>query len=166
MTSTEPTRRATPFADLRALPGPPDRDEPDDGREFGSLDARGLPVPTYTAAHARAERNLQTAIRDCYDDGVLVPCQSDPMTWDADGYQAQEDVTRAALLCRTACPVLDRCTAFLATEPPVCGILAGRYVPHSTDRIPGAAVNRKDNWACAVAVTTEVAEGAEGGAAA
>jgi len=119
--------------------------------EFGSLDDAGLPGPAYTQAQAHAERNLHAAITAAYDDGVTVPCLTDPATWDADqtaGRVTREDVFRAAQLCRTACPVFDRCEAFLATKPPVCGIVAGRFIKHPSEIRPERPVaNLKDDWA-------------------
>ncbi|GAB3813448.1 hypothetical protein [Kribbella italica] len=119
--------------------------------EFGSLDDAGLPGPAYTRDQARAEQNLHAGIRAAYDDGVTVPCLTDPATWDADttiGRVTREDVFRAAQLCRTACPVFERCTAFLATKPPVVGIVAGRFVKHPSEvRHERPATNLKDDWA-------------------
>lgn len=117
--------------------------------EYGSLDDYDLPGPVLTQPQAKAERTLHTAIRAAYDDGVTVPCLTDPATWDADNNPTREEITRAARLCRTACPVFDQCTAFLATEPPVCGIVAGRFVPHAMDVIGHRAASqaRKDEIA-------------------
>ena len=122
--------------------------------EYGSLDDAGLPGPVYTRAQARAERNLHAGIRAAYDDGVTVPCLTDPATWDADfseGQVTREDVFRAANLCRTACPVFALCEAFRLTNPLAHGILAGRYIKHPSEvRSPGSArpdTNRRDDWA-------------------
>jgi len=149
------TTTANPAGDrptLRVVPGPP-APVPDGEEvkavvrhEFGSLDLVGLPGPVYTRAQARNERTLQAAIRAAYDDGVTVPCLTDPATWDGDRPEVRrEDIARAARLCRTACPVFDRCAAFLATQPPVCGVVAGRYVRHATDSHTNP--NMKDDWA-------------------
>lgn len=130
-------------------------------RELGSLDDYNLPTPVLTQRQARAERSLHAAIRAEYDDGVTVPCLTDPATWDADqtvGQVTREDVFRAAQLCRTACPVFDRCGAFLATEPPVCGVVAGRYVKHPMEIKPSQAdLNRKDDWATGRDLTASTA---------
>ncbi|MGY4768956.1 hypothetical protein ACXC9Q_18750 [Kribbella sp. CWNU-51] len=160
MTTTD-TANTTVRPHLRVLPGPPvPAPEPGpapDGddvkavvrQEFGSLDLVGLPGPEYSQAQARAERTLHAAIRAAYDDGVTVPCLTDPHTWDADDNPCAADITRAARLCRTACPVFEQCNAFLATRPPVCGIVAGRFIPHSTDAIEHRAAShaRKDEVA-------------------
>jgi hypothetical protein len=119
-------------------------------RELGSLDDAGLPGAAYTQTQARAERTLHIAIAAAYDDGVTVPCLADPATWDADsrnGTVTHEEVFRAASLCRTSCPVFERCKAFLATSPPVCGVVAGRFVKDSTETRPGCTTNLKDDWA-------------------
>jgi hypothetical protein len=136
-------------------------------REYGSLGDAGLPGPVYTRAQARAERNLHAAIRAAYDEGVTVPCLTDPATWDADfseGQVTREDVFRAANLCRTACPVFVLCEAYRLTNPPAHGILAGRYVRHPSeiraprpDRPDRADINRRDDWATGRDLTTDAA---------
>jgi hypothetical protein len=94
-----------------------------------------LPVPLLTAPQARAHVALTRAIQDQYDQGVLTPCRMDPGTWDADDSSTpvQRDIKRAARLCRFACPVFAECRAFLATEPPVHGIVAGEFRRHPRD---------------------------------
>ncbi|MEV0285572.1 hypothetical protein AB0H36_15785 [Kribbella sp. NPDC050820] len=128
--------------------------------EYGSLDDYDLPLAVLTQKQARAERNLQAAIRTEYEAGVTVPCLTDPATWDADqtvGRVTREDVFRAAQLCRTACPVFDRCKAFLATEPPVVGIVAGRFIKHPSEIRPERhAANLKDDWATGRTTTTDM----------
>jgi hypothetical protein len=120
-------------------------------QEFGSLDDLDLPEPEYTTVQARADATRHAAIRDAYEDGRTVPCVADPASWDA----ARPNITRAevvrvAVLCRTECPVLAECAAFLATDPPVTGVHAGRYVRHHTDPLrPG--VSMKADWARAAA---------------
>ncbi|QNE21922.1 hypothetical protein F1D05_33420 [Kribbella qitaiheensis] len=121
--------------------------------ELGSLDDFDLPAPVLTRCQARAERALHAAIRTEYDDGVTVPCLTDPATWDADQNPTDFQITTAARLCRTACPVFDRCAAFVATEPPVCGIVAGRFIPHPIDMVEHRAAShaRKDQVAARAA---------------
>lgn len=94
-----------------------------------------LPGLGYTTRQARAHVALWQAIQDQVDDGVLTPCRADPQTWDADDTDSpiKADIQLPARLCRTACPVFELCAAFVATDPPVHGIVAGQFRRHPRD---------------------------------
>lgn len=94
-----------------------------------------VPGPLLTAVQARAQVRLTRAIQDQWDEGVLTPCRLDPGLWDADDSSTpvRRDIKRAARLCRFACPVFAECAAFLATEPPLHGIVAGEFRRHPRD---------------------------------
>ncbi|WP_152363817.1 hypothetical protein [Microlunatus speluncae] len=121
-----------------------------------------LPGPTYTTEQARTHVVLTRAIQDQIGDGVTIPCTQDPGTWDADDtVQGDElEIKRAARLCKTACPVFGLCAAFVATDPPLHGIVAGQYRRHPLDyrnRDTGRQLgrDRKTEWAAEAGTDNE-----------
>ena len=113
--------------------------------EVGSLDELGVPEPECTPEQARAYTALQHAIHDAFEAGRVTPCVADPQSWDAtDVSVTRAELARVGRLCRQACPVLAKCKAYRATNPPVTGVLAGRYLPHHNDKHPAAST--KDAW--------------------
>lgn len=124
-----------------------------------------LPRAGYTTEQARAHVALTRAIQDQFDQGIETPCADDPAAWDADlaGDPKHEEflIRRAAGLCRTACPVFDLCVAFVATDPPVHGVVGGQYRRHPLDYRHRKSFKRdvKAEWA-ALAGTDEEGQAA------
>ncbi|MFC7622467.1 hypothetical protein [Microlunatus sp. GCM10028923] len=122
---------------------------------MGELSPRdALPGPGYTPEQARAHKSLTDAIQDQVSEGVLTPCQMDPGTWDADDTANGEEfeIRRAGWLCRTACPVFELCAAFVATNPPLHGVVAGQFRRHPLDPRHGRTYRRdvKAEWAAGI----------------
>ncbi|WBQ07887.1 GntR family transcriptional regulator [Kribbella sp. CA-293567] len=78
---------------------------------------------------------IDPAAADLYDAMVEpTPCRRRPSDWDADQDTPLRTIRDLVQQCRTRCPVFDTCARFAATQPPVTGVLAGRYLPHDDGR--------------------------------
>jgi hypothetical protein len=135
---------------------PTDLSEPVQRRRRSSL-----PGPVLTPVQARAAVSVRREVTRAMDDGETVPCVADPASWDVDRPPSREcrsDLARVVRLCLTGCPVLERCRAFLATDPPTAGVCAGVYRPHADEPRAGQV---KAAWAAAVAAELGAGAGGE-----
>lgn len=91
------------------------------------------------ATLAEARDDLGKAMKLAHQHGTVIPCQEDPDSWTNDTLlfdgRGRLDAEEAAHICRTKCPVLAECAAFLdasvAAAVPLFGVVAGQITsPH------------------------------------
>ena len=87
-----------------------------------------MAVPYFTPLQAVTHRLLTYAIADARDEGLAVPCVTDPATWD----RANTDPSLCA-----GCPVMRQCETYANTGAVEHGVIAGRRV-HPRTRRPAA----------------------------